>query len=171
MTLTKPKSLDFLITYVDDSVEEWKPSPKYEGVWLSNQGRVRYGLTFETSEEAKPVQSKHANFQIRHLVGGKMSPKHQYYASKDIADLFIPNPKGYTKVMYRDGNPKNCRVSNMTWSVPGFHSAVPLAYRTDNLSRYSMAKIKNATYEKLELKKKLEEMQRLAESLKQENNE
>ena len=168
--MAKPKSLDFLVTYVDDSVEEWKPSPKYNGVWLSNQGRVRNGLTFEDSIIVEPMNIDKAIFCVRRIdEDGNLTKKFDYYVAPDIAKLFIPNPNPNRckRVMFRDGNPKNCRVSNMTWSTPGYHSMVPKEFRTDNLSRYSMAKVKNATFDKLDAKRKLEEQQRIMELFKE----
>lgn len=35
----------------------------------------------------------------------------------EVAKHFVPNPRGYKYVLFKDNNPKNCHYSNLQWSA------------------------------------------------------
>lgn len=39
------------------------------------------------------------------------------YLHRAVAEAFVPNPKGFRFVRFKDGNPFNCRPSNLEWSA------------------------------------------------------
>lgn len=41
--------------------------------------------------------------------------KKRYKVPKILADLFIPNPKNYRHIGYKDGNHRNLKISNLEW--------------------------------------------------------
>lgn len=89
------------------SVETWVVTDKkddYDYVEVSNFGRVRRTLPL-----------------TQHIYDGRDTPivcvykKHRSVAGM-VAKAFVPNPNGYKRVFYKDGDPMNTRADNLFWT-------------------------------------------------------
>lgn len=73
---------------------------------VSNYGRVR-----NTRKEGKFYKIR-PNGTVRIMTNGKVMQKQVYSL---VANAFLPNMFGYTRVMFKDNNKKNCRADNLMW--------------------------------------------------------
>lgn len=41
--------------------------------------------------------------------------KYRQYVHRLVAEKYLPNPNGYEHVLFKDGNVKNCNITNLEW--------------------------------------------------------
>lgn len=44
-----------------------------------------------------------------------LNRKYRQYVHRLVAEKFLANPNNYEHVLFKDGDPKNCNVSNLEW--------------------------------------------------------
>ena len=68
------------------------------------------------------------SLQVRIRYGGKV----KYFGlAKLVATAFLPNPRCYDRIIFKDRNNKNCHLSNVTWASPAECNAYTGSFRTD----------------------------------------
>jgi len=101
--------------------EIWKPIKNIKkGYEVSNRGRARQktavicGRIIENFLKSLSVSpSGLLYFGARDSRGRRVN----VYLHKAVAAAFVPNPDGLRFVRFKDGNPFNCRPSNLEWSA------------------------------------------------------
>ena len=85
---------------------------------VSTLGNVR-SLTHTNSDgrcfkgkQLKPILQKTGYVRV-HL--SKYSQRELPFIHRLVAEVFIPNPNGYTEINHKDENPKNNAVTNLEW--------------------------------------------------------
>lgn len=100
--------------------EQWKPVKGFEGKYIvSNFGNVmsiprtyinKLGREY-TIDGFTLVKHDGTNGYERVWLGDSVKKS----VHRLVAEVFVPNPYGYTEVNHKDGNKKNNRASNLEW--------------------------------------------------------
>lgn len=100
--------------------ETWKDAPGHEGAYeVSNLGRVRSvsrllhyqdGRTRTLTGRIIKLKTDIRGLKAFHAGQGNIT-----YAHRLIADVFVDNPNGYTKIRFKNGNRSDCRADNLEW--------------------------------------------------------
>lgn len=96
----------------------YKPLPGFEGLYsVGNNGTIlkHKGNVLLTPNSFYTVRQKgivSSTASIRIIYNGT---RYCIPLAKTVAELFVPNPKGYKYVDYIDGNRDNCCYKNLIW--------------------------------------------------------
>jgi len=95
-------------------MEVWTSVPDFEGLYeVSNEGKVR-SLTSRYFGRVLKRYLKDGYWCVRLWKKGKAR---HVRVHRILADRFVPNPKGKTKVVFLDGNKLNCELPNLLWAT------------------------------------------------------
>ena len=104
------------MTYVVlDRNEQWLPIQGYPGYEVSDQGKIRsdrYCSLQGFTKIKQPIANAHGYLHIQLFKDKK--PKNLTVASL-VASHFKPPPSVDSKIVHKDGNKQNNRVSNLEW--------------------------------------------------------
>lgn len=97
----------------DKNPQVWRVHPKYQHIVVSVDGRVAAFL----DDNPKPVPLK-PNWVgdtkvVTIIKGEKVRCLHLM-----VADAWVPNPRGYSMAMFRDGDRSNNHADNIVWGYP-----------------------------------------------------
>ena len=99
--------------------EEWRDIPEYLGLYqVSNLGHIRSLDHFSNNRLVKGRLLKErktgsdGRIQVALYRNGKQK---QYYVSRLVAEVFIPNPLHCSEVNHIDENIENNRIDNLEW--------------------------------------------------------
>lgn len=99
--------------------EIWKPIPLFDKYEVSNTGNVRRKwlvlLEPEPVYKYKGVSMNPVNNKYIYVSLCQNNVKQTFYASRLVAEQFLPNPNNYKDVRYKDGDIFNNHVSNLEW--------------------------------------------------------
>ncbi|MEM7549606.1 MAG: NUMOD4 domain-containing protein [Bacteroidota bacterium] len=103
--------------YIDTEEEVWKEY-KEEGLrstfLISNLGRVK--SIPRTSPDKAILLSGYKNMGYHAIPTRKVDGKNTLrYVHKLVAQLFVPNPENYDKLVFIDRKAGNCKASNLKW--------------------------------------------------------
>lgn len=97
--------------------EEWKQVQNFPEVEVSSFGRVR--KTVPTSwHRVKVEQNQKGNVVVTVGSGHDTTRNYRFRLDKAVAFAFIsssPDYMLYGELIHIDGDPKNCRASNLRW--------------------------------------------------------
>ncbi len=105
--------------------EEWRETD-YEGVYVSNTGRVKQSARDITRSDGKVIHIPEREIAVTedeylrvklHTSDGTHSCK----LHRLMAKAFIPNPQGYSVVNHKDGNKLNCHLDNLEWCTSSYN--------------------------------------------------
>ena len=98
--------------------EIWKDIVGYEGLYqISNLGRVKRFL--KTNERIISGEEVFGYIQVALYKKGK---RKMVRVHKLVAEMFIPNPNGYTSINHKDWNRKNNIVDNLEWCTQTYNN-------------------------------------------------
>ena len=82
---------------------------------VSNLGRV---ISYPATSPDKPILlSGYKNAGYHAIPTKKKDGKNTLiYIHKIVAELFVPNPEGYKKLVFKDRKRTNCAATNMVWT-------------------------------------------------------
>lgn len=93
---------------------------RFQGYWVMEDGRlVRWGDGSDVRVYTNGTVQLKALNGIRHNIS----------MHRLVALAFVPNPHGWTFVVFKDGDPTNRRASNLEWS----YSAKPVSPKTKEI--------------------------------------
>lgn len=97
--------------------EQWKDYSREDlrsKFKVSNYGRV---ISYPANNPDQPILlSGYQNAGYHAIPTKKKDGKNTLiYIHKIVAELFVPNPEGYNKLVFKDRNRKNCRADNIQW--------------------------------------------------------
>lgn len=92
--------------WVDCSVEKWKDHYEIDQIQISNLGRWRYKKDLIPHEPS----GKYPSGGYEKRFGDK-----RLRIARSVAIAFCPNPLGYKRFAFRDGNNYNLRADNILW--------------------------------------------------------
>jgi hypothetical protein len=96
--------------------EEWKEhdDPDLRSTFLiSNLGRVK---SISTNRKTPRLLKGYKNMGYHAIPTRKKDGKNTLvYVHKLVAKLFVPNPEGYAKIVFKDYDRGNCKASNLKW--------------------------------------------------------
>lgn len=106
-------------------MEQWKPVPNYEQFYeVSTLGRVKIVKT-DNHILMKPSQPNGQKPRLKLSRNGKAET---VTVADLVAKAFIPNPFGFERIDYKDGDKYNLHVDNLIWGIKtdkmvmlGFH--------------------------------------------------
>lgn len=106
-------------------MERWLPVSGYEDRYaVSSLGRVKR-LACEMSTNGIGVRIAPARILVQSMYNGFVRVglnQNGYVTTRPVhmlvAEAFVPNPRGYKNVYFRDENRKNCRAKNLYWCDP-----------------------------------------------------
>lgn len=81
--------------------------PGYVDCYVTGEGKV-----FNNGKEKTPICKKDAAPQIRLQENNRTRT---YGLASLVATHFLPNPNSYNKIIFLDGNNRNCCASNLRW--------------------------------------------------------
>lgn len=105
--------------------EEWRET-EYEGVYVSNSGKVKQAAREITRSDGKVICLPEREIAVTeddylrvklHTVDGTHSCK----LHRLMAKAFIDNPFNYPVVNHRDGNKLNCNLDNLEWCTSSYN--------------------------------------------------
>jgi hypothetical protein len=100
------------------------PLPGYEGFYITPCAKLYHGNSLVEPHNRKSPQS--LQVRIRH------EGREIYRGlAKLVATAFLPNPQGYTRIIFKDRNNKNCHLSNIAWASVAEYNAYTESFRTD----------------------------------------
>lgn len=99
--------------------EEWHETD-YEGVYVSNAGRVKQSARDITRSDGKVIHIPEREIAVTEdeYLRAKLHTSdgtHSCKLHRLMAKAFIPNPQGYSVVNHKDGNKLNCNLDNLEW--------------------------------------------------------
>jgi hypothetical protein len=94
--------------YLTDLLRPPPPVRRYQDIYAVEENGVIWTLT-SPSERVVPVANRKNVLLI---------PGTRLEVAKVVAAAWLPNPKGATRVVHRDGNPHNVSVTNLAWEPP-----------------------------------------------------
>ncbi len=99
---------------VEEVWKEWSRDDLRSKFKISNFGRV---LSYPSNRPDDPIMlSGYKNAGYHAIPTKKKDGKNTLiYVHKLVADLFVPNPNDYKKLVFRDRNRTNCHASNLEW--------------------------------------------------------
>lgn len=93
------------------TLEQFKMIPCYEGRYMvTTWGRV---YNVNRKQFVKPYEH-HKGYLRVDLYNSDGKKKH-HKLHRLVAEAFIPNPLNKPQVNHKDGNPRNCSVTNLEW--------------------------------------------------------
>lgn len=97
--------------------EEWKVYSREDlrsTFKVSNYGRV---VSYPSNKPNEPILlSGYQNAGYHAIPTKKKDGKNTLiYVHKIVAQLFVPNPEGYKKLVFKDRKRTNCRADNLEW--------------------------------------------------------
>ena len=100
------------LTAEDIKTEQWAYVPNYEGEYsISSLGRVISHK--DTDYELTPQVNNYGAVRIQLHKNGYVSG---ILIGKTVAKLFVPNPKGYKYIRFKNGDSLDCRSCNIEWA-------------------------------------------------------
>lgn len=90
----------------------WRKIDGFPRYSVSDEGQVRNDLT------GRILKAHPDRFGYLHLGLSNDDGRKKRYTHRLAAEAFIPNPDGKTEVNHKDGNKRNCSVSNLEWVTP-----------------------------------------------------
>lgn len=84
------------------------PIPAFPGHSITSSGKV-----YHKGRLKKPIGKPGRSLKLRIIVNGKAT---ELGLAKLMAQLFIPNPQNHERIIFKDGNPHNCTLSNIQWA-------------------------------------------------------
>ena len=94
--------------------EEWKDIEGYEGVYqISNKGRLKHIQVKNQCEKLVSLYQERTGY-LRITLSHKNKRK-KISIHREVAKLFIPNPKNLETVNHKDYNRTNNNVDNLEW--------------------------------------------------------
>ena len=109
---------DEKLTPEDRKIEKWKDIPAFEGLYrISSLGRIMsdYKAGYKN---ITPQVSNYGQLQAQ-LTTPNAKRKDDLkliLVGKTVAELFVPNPHGYSYIRFKNGNALDCRASNIEWT-------------------------------------------------------
>jgi len=79
---------------------------------VENTGVIRSKISIDF-RPLKPQVTKYGTLRVNLYSGGRKHKKHS--VAFLVAERFVPNPNGYKKLKYKDGDKSNCDYRNLEW--------------------------------------------------------
>lgn len=107
--------------------EEWRPIADCHKWYISNMGRVK-SCRLKTREQLVKINFSKADGHTRCLNFRDRAAKGRTFRVHiEVLKAFVPNVNNDTRAVFKDGNIKNCKASNLAWY--GENYMVPLAIK------------------------------------------
>ncbi len=103
-------------------MEVWKDIPNFEGMYqVSNYGNIKSLARYISNGKGKRYIDEKILTPIDNGYGYKCiglrnkQKKTVKYIHRLVAEMFIPNPKGYKQINHKDENKSNNKATNLEW--------------------------------------------------------
>ena len=130
-----------------------KQHPIYKDYYGTEDGKV-YSKKFKSSRfrELKPVRLNTGYYLLGLCYENK---RIQILHHRFIADIFIPNPNGYTEINHKDEDKSNNSISNLEWCDREYNMRYSRQKLIDQNAKWFVVEnvITGETYEIFNLKK------------------
>ena len=105
--------------------EEWRET-EYEGVYVSNTGRVKQAPREVTRSDGNGIHLPEREIAVTEdtYLRVKLHTEdgiHSCKLHRLMAQAFIPNPENYPVVNHKDGNKLNCNLDNLEWCTSSYN--------------------------------------------------
>lgn len=102
-------------------VEIWKFIPGYENYMISNMGRIKHFRTGKFRSFRLHSNGKNSYKRLRVALSIPENKKRHFCVHLLVAENFLENPNGYNKLLFLDGNYKNCKSKNLKYVSDNEH--------------------------------------------------
>lgn len=110
---------DERLTMEDRKAEKWADIPEFEGKYrISSLGRIMsdYGQGYKN---ITPQKNGYGQVMVQLTSRTNMNRNDDLKVimiARTVAELFVPNPHGYSYISFKNGDSTDCRACNLEWT-------------------------------------------------------
>lgn len=93
----------------------WKEIPNFEKFSINQYGEIRNNQTDRRMVFYLKISKERKDYRRYRVTLTDKNKVKNYYVHKLVAELHVPNPNNYKRILFIDNNPLNVESSNLRW--------------------------------------------------------